>query len=123
MVAAMDLLCDQIEAFARGAGRHRGADGPFHLHHLRPAAAAARRLAAVNQRLIATGLRLRVSLIAESGQLPSSHHIACALGFGAAAVYCLTARLRAEEKYPSPPAPAGRRPTPTAPSTGSARRR
>ena len=64
-------------------------------------------LAAVNQRLIATGLRPRVSLIAESGQLPSSHHIACALGFGASAVYCLTARLRAEEKYPSPPAPAG----------------
>ena len=64
-------------------------------------------IAAVNQRLIDDGLRLRVSLVAESGQLPSSHHIAAALGFGASAVYSLSARLRAEEKYPAAPAPAG----------------
>jgi glutamate synthase (NADPH/NADH) large chain len=64
-------------------------------------------VAAVNQRLIETGLRLRVSVVAESGQLPSSHHVATALGFGAAAVYSLSARLRAEEKYPAAPAPAG----------------
>jgi len=64
-------------------------------------------VAAVNQRLIETGLRLRVSVVAESGQLPSSHHVATALGFGAAAVYSLSARLRAEEKYPADAAPAG----------------
>jgi glutamate synthase (NADPH/NADH) large chain len=64
-------------------------------------------VAAVNQRLIETGLRLRVSIVAESGQLPSSHHVATALGFGASAVYSLSARLRAEEKHPSAPAPAG----------------
>ncbi|PZF58227.1 glutamate synthase large subunit [Curtobacterium sp. MCSS17_008] len=64
-------------------------------------------VAAVNQRLIETGLRLRVSVVAESGQLPSSHHVATALGFGASAVYSLSARLRAEEKYPAAPAPAG----------------
>ncbi|AOX66351.1 glutamate synthase large subunit [Curtobacterium sp. BH-2-1-1] len=64
-------------------------------------------VAAVNQRLIETGLRLRISVVAESGQLPSSHHVATALGFGAAAVYSLSARLRAEEKYPAAPAPAG----------------
>ncbi|KTR04139.1 GltA [Curtobacterium luteum] len=64
-------------------------------------------VAAVNQRLIETGLRLRVSIVAESGQLPSSHHVATALGFGASAVYSLSARLRAEEKYPAEAAPAG----------------
>ncbi|RUQ05814.1 glutamate synthase-related protein [Curtobacterium sp. HSID17257] len=64
-------------------------------------------VAAVNQRLIETGLRLRVSVVAESGQLPSSHHVATALGFGASAVYSLSARLRAEEQYPAAPAPAG----------------
>ncbi|MFF9772738.1 glutamate synthase-related protein [Streptomyces sp. NPDC013978] len=64
-------------------------------------------VAAVNQRLIETGLRLRVSLVVESGQLASSHHVATALGFGASAVYSLSARLRAEEKFPSAAAPAG----------------
>ncbi len=56
-------------------------------------------VSAVNQRLIAEGLRLRVSLIAESGQIASSHHVATALGFGAAAVYPLGVQFRAEEKH------------------------
>lgn len=56
-------------------------------------------VAAVNQRLIDEGLRLRVSVIVESGQLFSSHHIAATLGFGAAAVYPLTVQMRAEEKF------------------------
>ena len=60
-------------------------------------------VAAVNQSLIAQGLRLRVSLIVESGQVKSSHHIACALGFGASAVYALAVQIRAEEKYPENP--------------------
>jgi glutamate synthase (NADPH/NADH) large chain len=108
MVAAMDLLCDQIEAFAREHGGIAVLTDRS-ISTTRAPLPLLLGLAAVNQRLISTGLRLRVSLIAESGQLPSSHHIACALGFGAAAVYCLTARLRAEEKYPSPPAPAGQK--------------
>ncbi|HEY5980550.1 MAG TPA: glutamate synthase-related protein [Microlunatus sp.] len=106
MVAAMDLLCDQIETFAREQGGIAVLSDRS-ISTTRAPLPLLLGLAAVNQRLISTGLRLRVSLIAESGQLPSSHHIACALGFGAAAVYCLTARLRAEEKYPSPAAPAG----------------
>lgn len=57
-------------------------------------------VAAVNQRLTERGLRLRVSLIAETGQIPSPHHVATALGFGASAVVCLSVRLRAEEKHP-----------------------
>ncbi|MFT3944295.1 MAG: glutamate synthase-related protein [Ancrocorticia sp.] len=105
LVAALDRLCDGVEEFARESGgiavlTDRGIDSQ---HAPIPLLLA---IAAVNQRLISRGLRLRVSLVAESGQLPSSHHIASALGFGASAVYSLSARLRAEEKYPSGPAPA-----------------
>ncbi|WOF23702.1 glutamate synthase-related protein [Microbacterium betulae] len=106
LVAALDVLCDGVERFARERGGiallsdretdSRRAPVPLLLA-----------VAAVNQRLIATGLRLKASLVVESGQLPSSHHIAAALGFGASAVYSLSARLRAEEKYPSPAGPAG----------------
>ncbi len=53
----------------------------------------------INQRLIEEGLRLKVSLVVESGQISSSHHIACALGFGGSAVYPLAVRLRAEELF------------------------
>ena len=60
-------------------------------------------VAAVNQKLIEDGQRLRVSLIVESGQIKSSHHVACALGFGASAVYALAVQMRAEEKYPENP--------------------
>ena len=56
-------------------------------------------ISAINQKLIEEGLRLKLSLIAESGQIASSHHVACALGFGASAVYPLAVRLRAEEIF------------------------
>ncbi|MGO2660558.1 MAG: glutamate synthase-related protein [Mycetocola reblochoni] len=104
--AAVEQLCDRVESFAAVEGgiaivSDRNVSST---HAPIPLVLA---IAAVNQRLIQAGLRLRVSVIAESGQLPSSHHIASALGFGAAAVYPLSARLRAEEKYPSPAGPAG----------------
>ncbi|NEB00540.1 glutamate synthase-related protein [Streptomyces sp. SID13726] len=103
--AALRQLCDDVERFAT---EHGG------IALLSDRAVSSTRaplpvilaVAAVNQRLIETGLRLRVSVVAESGQLASSHHVATALGFGASAVYSLSARLRAEEKYPSAPAPA-----------------
>ncbi len=57
-------------------------------------------VSAVNQRLIQDGVRLKISLLLESGQIASSHHCACALGFGASAVYPLAVRLRAEELFP-----------------------
>ncbi|MEO1795512.1 MAG: glutamate synthase-related protein [Pseudomonadota bacterium] len=56
-------------------------------------------VSAINQRLIEEGLRFKVSLVVESGQLSSSHHVCCALGFGASAVYPLAVRLRAEELF------------------------
>ncbi|MGN9762016.1 glutamate synthase-related protein [Streptomyces sp. SD31] len=104
--AALEQLCDDVERFAAERGG---------IALLSDRAVSSTRaplpvilaVAAVNQRLIETGLRLRVSIVAESGQLASSHHVATALGFGASAVYSLSARLRAEEKYPSAPAPAG----------------
>lgn len=60
-------------------------------------------VSAVNQRLIEEGLRLKASIIAESGQISSAHHIAAALGFGASAVYPLGVQLRAEELFPKDP--------------------
>ncbi|WP_424463821.1 glutamate synthase-related protein [Pseudoclavibacter helvolus] len=97
---AVERVCDRVAEFARADG---GIAVLTDRNVSRDAAAIPLILviAAVNQRLIREGLRLRVSLIAESGQLPSSHHIASALGFGAAAVYPLCVRLRAEERYPS----------------------
>lgn len=96
--AAIDALCRGVECFARAEGgiavltdRHIARD--------RAAIPLALAISAVNQRLIEEGLRLRVSLIAESGQISSSHHLAVALGFGASAVYPLAVQLRAEEKY------------------------
>ena len=103
--AAIERLADEVEAFAAASG------GIAVLTDRSVTSTAAPiplvlAIAAVNQRLVSAGLRLRVSLVAESGQLPSSHHVAVALGFGASAVYSISARLRAEEKYPSPAGPA-----------------
>ncbi|WP_247195880.1 glutamate synthase-related protein [Streptomyces sp. GESEQ-35] len=104
--AALGRLCDDVERFAaEGGGIAVLTDRA--ISSTRAPLPVILAVAAVNQRLIETGLRLRLSIVAESGQLASSHHVATALGFGASAVYSLSARLRAEEKYPSAPAPAG----------------
>ncbi|MGW1321054.1 glutamate synthase-related protein [Streptomyces antibioticus] len=104
--AALGRLCDDVERFAAGGGGIALLTDRA-ISSTRAPLPVILAVAAVNQRLIETGLRLRVSIVAESGQLASSHHVATALGFGASAVYSLSARLRAEEKYPSAPAPAG----------------
>ncbi len=56
-------------------------------------------VSAVNQKLISEGLRFKTSLIIESGQISSPHHVACALGFGASAVYSICSEIRSHEKY------------------------
>ena len=56
-------------------------------------------VSAINQSLINEGLRFNVSIIVESGQICSSHHVACTLGFGAAAIYPLCVEMRIKEKY------------------------
>ncbi|WP_151719453.1 glutamate synthase-related protein [Gemmobacter serpentinus] len=98
LTAAIDAIAADVAGFAAEAGgiatisdRHVSTD--------RAAIPMTLMVSAINQKLIEEGLRLRVSLIVESGQISSSHHIACALGFGAAAVYPLGVQLRAEEKY------------------------
>ncbi|WP_330848958.1 glutamate synthase central domain-containing protein, partial [Mycobacteroides abscessus] len=98
IVRAIDDLCDAVEEFARETGGI-AVISDRHVSSERAAMPLIIVISAINQRLIEEGLRLRVSLIAESGQLCSSHHVAAVLGFGASAVYPLAVQMRAEEKY------------------------
>ncbi|MDF2584799.1 MAG: GltA, partial [Mycobacterium sp.] len=98
LVAAIDALCDDIEAYARESGGIAVISDRHIETGLAPIPVIIA-VSAINQRLIEQGLRLRVSVIAESGQLASSHHIATVLGFGASAVYPLAVQMRAEEKF------------------------
>lgn len=95
---AIALLCEKIADFARTEGgiavvtdRHVSSD--------RAALPMILVVSAINQKLIEEGQRLKLSLIVESGQITSSHHIAAVLGFGASAVYPLAVQFRAEEKF------------------------
>ncbi|MEM6383806.1 MAG: glutamate synthase-related protein [Pseudomonadota bacterium] len=108
LVEGIDMLCDEVEAFIRENG---GIVILTDRHVSRERAAIPMTLAvsAVNQRLIEEGLRLDGSIIVESGQIASAHHIACALGFGASAVYALAVRLRAEQTFPDDPSKAYRK--------------
>ncbi|MEM9367595.1 MAG: glutamate synthase-related protein [Planctomycetota bacterium] len=98
LVAAIDSVAEQVVRFSREQGGI-AILSDRHISRQFAAIPATMAVSAINQRLIAEGLRLKVSLILESGQIASSHHIACALGFGASAVYPLGVRLRAEELY------------------------
>jgi len=95
---SLDAVADDVVAFARAKG---GIAILSDRHVSTNLAALPMTLAvsAINQRLIEEGLRFKVSLVVESGQIASSHHIACALGFGASAVYPLGVRMRAEEVF------------------------
>ena len=95
---ATDAVADAVVAFARDKG---GIAILTDRHGCKDKAPLPMTLAvsAMNQRLIEEGMRFKVSLVVESGQICSSHHIACALGFGAAAVYPLAVRLRADDQF------------------------
>ncbi len=95
---AIDDLAQQVVDFAR----QQGGIAVITDRHISSTHAAIPMLlmvSAINQRLVQEGLRLDVSLVVESGQSISSHHIAATLGFGASAVYPLGVQMRAEEKY------------------------
>ncbi|WP_312042295.1 glutamate synthase-related protein [Erwinia sp.] len=95
---AIDDLAQQVVGFAR----EQGGIAVLTDRHISTERAAIPMLlvvSAINQRLVQEGLRLDVSLVVESGQSISSHHIAAALGFGASAIYPLGVQMRAEEKY------------------------
>ena len=44
-------------------------------------------MGAVHHHLINAGVRLEASIVAETGQAWSTHHVACLVGFGASAVH------------------------------------
>ncbi|MFZ2239949.1 MAG: glutamate synthase-related protein, partial [Gordonia amarae] len=86
IVTAIDHLGEEIVAFAKRRGgiaiiTDRGIDPD---HAALPMTFV---VSAINQRLIEEGLRLRISLVVDSGQVESSHHLATLLGFGASAVH------------------------------------
>ncbi len=96
LVAAVDHVCDQVEHAASEKGGivilsdamvdEKLAAIPLPLM-----------ISAANQRLIEQGLRFRVSLVAESGQIASAHQVATSLGFGASAVMPIVVEARAME--------------------------
>ncbi|ADO44133.1 glutamate synthase-related protein [Ketogulonicigenium vulgare] len=98
LTGAIDALAADVARFARDEGGIAILTDR-HVSRLHAAMPMTLVVSAVNQRLIEEGLRLKVSLVIESGQISSSHHIACALGFGGAAVYPLGVRMRAEELF------------------------
>ncbi|MEM9702181.1 MAG: glutamate synthase central domain-containing protein, partial [Planctomycetota bacterium] len=98
LVEAIDRIADDVAAFAGERGgiailTDRG------VSRAQAAVPMTLLVSAVNQRMIEAGVRRQASLVVESGSIGSSHHIACCLGFGAAAVYPLAVRLRAEQLY------------------------
>ncbi|KKW68943.1 GltA [Lampropedia cohaerens] len=95
---AIDQLAQDVADFARSQG---GIAVLTDRHNARGRAAMPMLVvvSAINQKLVAEGLRLDVSLVVESGQIVSSHHVAATLGFGASAIYPLGVQMRAEEKY------------------------
>ncbi|EYR81275.1 glutamate synthase-related protein [Shinella sp. 838] len=95
---AIDALCTAIVGFAREEGGIAVVTDR-HVARARAALPMILVISAVNQKLIEEGLRLRLSLVVESGQIASSHHVAAVLGFGASAVYPLGVQFRAEEKF------------------------
>jgi len=98
LIKGIDDLCDEVEAFARETGGI-AVVSDRHVSSELAAMPMTIVISAINQRLIEKGLRRRVSVIVESGQVCSSHHVATVLGFGASAVYSLGVQMRAEEKF------------------------
>ncbi|HEY0274848.1 MAG TPA: glutamate synthase-related protein, partial [Paenirhodobacter sp.] len=98
LTGAIDRIAAEVTAFAAAKGGI-AVVSDRHVSRDRAAIPMTLMVSAINQKLIEEGMRLRVSLIVESGQISSSHHIACALGFGAAAIYPLGVQFRAEEKF------------------------
>ncbi len=95
---AIDRIAAEVTVFAATRGGI-AVVSDRHVSRDRAAIPMTLMVSAINQKLIEEGMRLRVSLIVESGQISSSHHIACALGFGAAAIYPLGVQFSAEEKF------------------------
>ncbi|MEM6266143.1 MAG: glutamate synthase-related protein, partial [Pseudomonadota bacterium] len=102
ILSALDGVAQAVADFAREQGGI-AIISDRHVSRARASLPLILAVSAINQRLIEEGVRLKVSVIAESGHIISPHHIACALGFGASAVYPMAFRMRAEEKFSDDP--------------------
>jgi glutamate synthase (NADPH/NADH) large chain len=96
LIAAVDNVCDKVEEAARDQGGIIILSDALVSERM-AAIPLVMMISAANQRLIEQGLRFRASLIAESGQIASSHQVATALGFGASAVMPLSVAARARD--------------------------
>ncbi len=100
---ALESVCQQvIDAFAAGKDIVFLDDSNIDAEHI--ALPAVLTIAAINQQLVARGLRFEGSLIYATGQTCSTHDIAVLLGFGASAVFPVTAYERAVVLYGKDPA-------------------
>lgn len=86
---AVDRLCDAaVKAVQDGAevlllSDRLGSDLEGELTYIPPLLA----VGAVHHRLIEAGLRMRASIVSETGQAWNTHHFACLIGYGASAVH------------------------------------
>jgi len=93
---ALDNLCNQVEQAAKNnVGIIVLSDRDISANNAAIPLLLA--VASANQRLINSGLRFNSSIIADSGQIASTHDVATVLGFGASAIFAISAQTRAEE--------------------------
>ena len=95
LISAVDAVCDKVEQAARDSGGIIILSDALVDTDL-AAIPLPLMVSAANQRLIEQGLRFRVSIIAESGQIASAHQVATTLGFGASALMPIAVEARAK---------------------------
>ncbi|MEM9084195.1 MAG: glutamate synthase central domain-containing protein, partial [Planctomycetota bacterium] len=86
MVVALDRICDAAEESVRGDTEVLLLTDRA-VNKERAAIPALLVTAAVHQRLVTKGLRLRASVIVETGDVFEDHHYACLLGYGATMIH------------------------------------
>ena len=98
--SALEQICKEVEAAAR-AKNGIIILSDKNISKSKAAIPLLLAIAASNQHLIEQGLRFNSSLIAETGQIASSHDVATALGFGSSAICPLTIEDRAQSLMPN----------------------
>jgi glutamate synthase (NADPH/NADH) large chain/glutamate synthase (ferredoxin) len=82
---AIDRLCQEAEDAVRSGAAILILSDRHH-HQKRAPIPMLLAIGAVHHHLIRCGLRMRTSLIAETGEARETHHVACLIGYGASAV-------------------------------------
>jgi glutamate synthase (ferredoxin) len=120
--AALDRLCAEADHAARNGARllvlsDRAADREFAPVPMLLAVGAVRR------HLMDSGLRMRLGIVAETGDAWDIHHFATLIGYGCEVVYPWLALQSVSALFATPPAPEeGGEPSPAARPSGAARR-